>query len=376
MTRETSGQGNDRQVIDRTWQRHIRNIPENDYYLCPSCILAVGNPATEAMVPRVFDLLGLRWGTNSGPESMCTCCSGIGYHADVVTIESTLLIVARLWSLAQESGCGNIAVTCVTSFGIHHECRELYLNEPGLKARIDRLLLNACGRRFEIPEHIVHVSDIIHHHRQTLRDKFMKYQLDDILEGRPLRVVDHIGCHYNKLFPDQSLGGSTHCEVLSGLTQAWQGMPLDYPERLHCCGMGFRQCMLTPNRSYTAACVNKKIQSMKPFQPDLILTNCPGCQVYLDREQWAINEITGNDYFVPVLTYMQLAGLLMGWDPYAVVGVQYHVSSVEPLLDKIGIPYDESQKWRGKDGQVLEYAEELIELTLASGQARRGEIIL
>ena len=84
----------------------------------------------------------------------------------------------------------------------------------------------------------------------------------------------------------------------------------------------------------------KKMRSMAPFKPDLIITNCPGCQLFLDKMQYAIYEITGEKYEIPVLTYQEVAGLLMGWDPYETVGLQFHNVPVEPLLDKLGIPHE------------------------------------
>ena len=96
--------------------------------------------------------------------------------------------------------------------------------------------------------------------------------------------------------------------------------------------------MVRPNRGFTVACARKKFESMAPWEPDLILTNCPGCLMVLDRYQYAVNQVTGADHHVPVLNYAELAGLLLGWDPCAVVGVQGHSVPVEPLLDKIGIP--------------------------------------
>jgi heterodisulfide reductase subunit B len=361
---------------DNIWTRYIKNIPEDSYFLTPSCILGVYYPSTEAMIPRLFDLLDLDWGTNLSPEAMCTCCTGIAYHGDVMTIEGTLLTVARIWSVAQEAGYDTIATTCVTSFGIHSECFDLYHEEPGLKKKMDKLLMKACGRKFELPKYIVHASDIVYKHRERIRDDLLRYRLVNKSSGRPLRVVDHVGCHYNKLFPEErSLGGSEYCEVLSGTIKAWGGKEIDYPERRHCCGMGFRQIMITPNRSFSAACTNKKLASMEPFEPDLIVTNCPGCEVTLDKEQWPIKELNGKEYFIPVLTYMELAGLLAGWDPYDIVGIQFHTVPVEPLLDKLGIPYDESRAWLGKDGQTLTCSDEIRRATPDAGEAHRGEII-
>jgi heterodisulfide reductase subunit B len=369
-----TGPSND-QPTSWTWSCHAKDIPEDGYFLLPSCILAVAYPSTEVMMPRLLDSLELDWNWNLKPESMCTCCSGISYHGDVATIESSLLTIARLWSIAQEAGYDTVICACVTSFGMHSECFELYHHEPGLKAKMDRLLMEACGRTFELPKHILHVSDIVYKHRFRLRDDLMIHTLVEKHTGRPLRVVDHVGCHYNKLFPlERSVGGGEYCEVLSAMAKAWGGTPVDYPERRHCCGMGFRQSMITSNRAYSASCVNKKMESMEPFEPDFILTNCPGCQVHLDKQQWAIRELTGKEYFVPVLTYMELAGLLAGWHPYEVVGLQFHTVPVEPLLDKIGIPYDESLAWRGKDGQALPCNEDILSATRAAGRPGRGQV--
>lgn len=324
----------------KLWGKYSKDIPDDHYFLTFSCILGSFYPASETMVPAIYDLLDVNWKTQYESKSGWSCCTAIGYHGDIMPIEATLLTVARLWSIAQNAGMKVITPTCVTSFGTYCECKELLEHEPDLRKKIKRLLKETCDREFEIPEYLVHVSDIYYHHREKIKQHF-QYGLTEAKTGRPLQVVDHIGCHYSKLFADKySLGGSEYCEVLSGMVRAWGGENIDYPERRHCCGMGFRQCMIPPNRGATISNVYKKIKSMAPFNPDLILTNCPGCQVFMDKEQWAIYEVTGDKYFIPVLTYQELAGLLLGWDPYDVVGIDAHTVPVEPFLDKIGIVYD------------------------------------
>jgi len=323
----------------------IKEIPENDFFLTPSCILGVFNPGSEVLIGRIYDLLGLRWrAAGDRAESQCTCCTGFSSHGEVISIESTLLVAARIWSIAAELGIENITTACVTSYAIHNECLEMYKHEPGLDERVDRWLLQACGRRLHFPKHVVHASDILYRYRDVLAEKF-QHRLVERRTGQPLRVVDHVGCHYAKVFPEKSVGGAEGCDVLAAMIRAWGGQTVDYPERRHCCGMGFRQCAIRPNRGYTMACVLKKLESMEPWKPDLILTNCPGCNVFLDKEQWAILQMTGKEYDIPTLSYTELAGLLLGWDPYDVVGIQSHTVPVEPLLDKIGIPFDPSKQW-------------------------------
>lgn len=326
-----------------------KEIPENDFFLTPSCILGAINPGTEVLISRIYDLLGLRWKAASDrPDSQCTCCTGILSHGDIMSMESTLLVVARLWSIAAELGFENITTACVTSFAIHSECLEMYEHEPGLHERVDRWLQQACGRRLQIPKHVVHASDIVYRYRDALAQK-LRHRLVDHRTGRPLHIVDHVGCHYAKVFPERAIGGAESCDVLTGVIRAWGGETVDYPERRHCCGMGFRQCMIRPNRGYTMACVLKKLDSMEPWAPDAIITNCPGCNVMLDKEQWAIEQMSGRTFNIPTLSYTELAGLLLGWDPYEVVGIQAHTVPVEPLLAKLGIPYEQSKEWFTKE---------------------------
>lgn len=93
---------------------------------------------------------------------------------------------------------------------------------------------------------------------------------------------------------------------------------------------------------------------MEPYKPDAILTNCPGCPMFLDRWQYAISEMEGktygeNGHGIPVLTYEEMAGLILGYDPWD-LGLQVHQVPVEPLLEKMGVPFDQVKKFQGKTG--------------------------
>jgi len=57
-------------------------------------------------------------------------------------------------------------------------------------------------------------------------------------------------------------------------------------------------------------------------------------------------------YGIPVLTYEELTGLLLGYDPWK-LGLQLHQVQSENLLNKIGIKYNPDEKYRGADGQIL-----------------------
>ena len=155
------------------------------------------------------------------------------------------------------------------------------------------------------------------------------------------------------MFPSKGIGGAEYPYVLCGMVESWGGSVVDYPERRHCCGYGFRQYHVKANRGYSLSNTYKKFESMEPYHPDMIITNCPGCPYFLDRWQYVIAETEGktygeNGYGIPVFTYEEVAGMLLGYDPWD-LGLQLHQVAVEPLLDKIGIPYNPEDKYKGVD---------------------------
>ena len=159
------------------------------------------------------------------------------------------------------------------------------------------------------------------------------------------------------MFPSKGIGGAEFPAVLSGLIEAWGGEPVDYPERRHCCGFGFRNYLVMANRGFSVANSKKKFESMQAYAPDFILTNCPGCGMFLDKWQYTISEMEGitygpDGYGIPVLTYEELTALLLGYDPWE-IGLQMHQVAVEPLLDKMGIRYDPDAKYRNIRGESL-----------------------
>jgi heterodisulfide reductase subunit B len=203
---------------------------------------------------------------------------------------------------------------------------------------------------------MVHASDVIYKFRHEIAAQ-AKHRLVHAKTGEPLRVVDHIGCHYGKIFPERGVGGAEFPQVLSGMVKSWGGEIIDYPERRHCCGFGFRHYLVQPNRGYSLSHSRIKLESMKPYQPDLIVTNCPGCNMFLDRWQYTIEQEDGscygaNDEMIPVLSSEELAGLVLGYDPWD-IGLQTHQVPVEGLLDKIGIQYDPEMKYADKQGNLI-----------------------
>lgn len=332
------------------WQDYQKEIADDKYFYARSCIRQTFFPGSEATFLR---LLKTELGKDLFDSSTHTTCTGIGYHSDIVPFETTMTVIARQFALMTEAGYENYIASCITSFGLYTEILDTWHHFPEVLKKVRKNLKLATGREFVIPKNIVHASDIIYKFRKEIAEKG-KFRLVNKNTGKPLQVVEHIGCHYSKMFPSKGIGGAEYPYVLIGMIEDWGGEVVDYPERRHCCGFGFRQYVVRANRGFSISCSRKKFESMEPYNPDMIITNCPGCPMFLDRWQYAISEMEGKTYGsdgqgVPVFTYEEVAGMVMGYNPWD-LGLQLHQVPCEPLLDKIGIPYDADKKYMGVNG--------------------------
>ncbi len=335
------------------WKDYQKEIAEDHYYYARSCIRQNFFPGSEATFLKI---LKEELGRDIYDDPEQTTCTGIAYHSDIVPLETTMTVVARQFSLMTEAGYRNFVPSCITSFGIYSEVLETWHEFPETLEKTREHLKRATGREFEIPENVAHTSDIIFKFREEIAARG-KNRLVNHDTGLPLRVVEHIGCHYARMFPHKGIGGAEYPYVLAGMVESWGGEVIDYPERRHCCGFGFRQYVVQANRGYSMSCSRKKFESMEPYKPDMIITNCPGCPYFLDRWQYVISEQEGktygeNGYGIPVFTYEEVAGLVLGYDPWD-LGLQVHQVAVEPLLDKMGIAYNPDLKYAGLNGENL-----------------------
>jgi heterodisulfide reductase subunit B len=335
------------------WKEYQKEIADDHYFYVRSCVRQNFFPGSEKTFLRILKD-ELRKDIYEDPAH--TTCSGIGYHADVIPLSTAMTMIARQFALMTESGKENLVTSCITSFGLYNEILETWHHFPETEEKTREYLKKATNREFNKPANVSHASDIIYKNRERIKEKSL-YSLVDKSTGQPLRAVEHIGCHYARMFPHKGVGGAEYPYVLSGMIESWGGEVIDYPERRHCCGFGFRQYLVMANRGFSVASSRKKFESMEPYRPDFILTNCPGCPMFLDRWQYAISEMEGKTYGpdgqgIPVLTYEELAGLMLGYDPWD-LGLQVHQVPVEPLLQKIGIPFDAKRKFSGIHGEDL-----------------------
>lgn len=335
------------------WEDYQKSIADDHYYYGRSCIRQNFFPGSEK---AFLEILSKELGKDVFDDPLHSSCTGIGYHSDIVPLDTIMAVVARQFALMDEAGYENFVTSCITSFGIYTEILATWEEFPETEERAAKTLYEATGRKLVKPKNMAHTSDVIFHFRKQIAQKMCR-PLINAATGEPLRVVEHIGCHYAKIFPKKGIGGSEFPYVLAGMIESWGGEVVDYPERRHCCGFGFRNYLVQANRGYSVANSQKKLESMAPYRPDFIVCNCPGCSMFLDKWQYTIAEMEGTTYGqggqgIPVLTYEEMAGLVLGYDPWQ-LGLQMHQVNVEPLLNKMGVQYDPTTKYLGKNGKYI-----------------------
>ncbi|MEG2480238.1 MAG: heterodisulfide reductase subunit B, partial [Mucinivorans sp.] len=189
--------------MKRSWNDYQKNIADNDYYYVRSCIRQNFWPGSEA---AFLDIMRNDLGRVVHEDANHTSCTGIGYHSDIVPLETVMTVVARQFALMTEAGFENFVPSCITSFGVYSETLELWHDFPEMEAKTRENLFKATGREFKVPANLAHTSDVMFHHRVDIAAR-AKHLLVNQLTGEPLRGVEHIGCHYAKIFPKRGVGG-------------------------------------------------------------------------------------------------------------------------------------------------------------------------
>lgn len=200
----------------KIWSEYQKEIPDDKWFYVRSCIRQNFFPASERMFMEICrDILK----KDFYETEHHTTCGGIAYHCDTIPQETAMTIVARQFALMTEAGYENYVASCITSFGNYTEILQTWEEFPELETRIREMLWKACRKEFNKPKYLAHASDLIYKYRNLIAEK-AKFRLINKETGEPLRVVEHIGCHYAKMFPSKGVGGAEYPYVLAGMVEA------------------------------------------------------------------------------------------------------------------------------------------------------------
>jgi heterodisulfide reductase subunit B len=311
--------------VDKVYATIKKDIPKDDYYLLKSCQAGSWYPGIETSLRYVMSAMGANF-LDDPRQSSCVGCAN---HIGVVPFLPIVALNARNISLASQSGRRNIICNCPTCYSNLKDCMGIL---GGSSAMRDRAMaaIDKAGIEYNNSVSINHVAEAYLANLEKLQVR-AKYSL------KGLRAVTHHGCHYSKIYYREVASGNfERPTVLDQVLEGFGCKVVDYPERSLCCGLGFHHIMLYPD--YTRAVTRRKYSGIVEANPDLLVTMCAGCTLSLDMCQEKLLRELGVEKDIPVLNISELIALLLGADPYKMVGIDMHGVPIEPLLDKIGIP--------------------------------------
>ena len=268
-----------------------------------------------------------------------TSCTAWNYYASATSNAAAQAAVAmRNFSAAEETGYFPI-IHCATSFGHYKETRQQLIHSPELRRQV-RDILTKLGKKFIIPEEVVHYSEWVH----AVRDRVAEHRE---IDTSVLVATIHPACHYHKLIAedavyDEKVYGSQRTAIITATLQALGVDVRDYSTWRDCCGFGFRHILVSRDFSRSFA-VQRKIEVMKEeADPDILISHDTGCVTTLDQSQFA-GRAHDRNVGLPVMSDSQLAALAMGAHPYKVLQLHWHSTDNKPFLEKLGI--DHRRAW-------------------------------
>ncbi len=262
------------------------------------CMIPVKLPHLEHVARLTLPRLGAQLVDVDG----FTCCPdpvGVG-AVDPLT---WVAVGARNVSLAEEQNLDVLTLCNGCAYTLRHAVHDLAAS-PELCDRVNDIL-----------------TETGHTYRGTSEVKhFLPWLAQDVgLEAvaravkRPLtglRVATHTGCHLLSPYTLHSFEDSENPVVFDGLVEALGATAADYETKTACCGIGFA---VSGQPDPSGAVLHAKLTGVHAAGADCIAVGCPFCYQQFDMGQLQAARKFGLDFKVPVLSYLQLLGLALGF---------------------------------------------------------------
>jgi len=288
------------------------------YAFFPGCTVQADQFGYEASAREVLPRLGVELVDMEG-----TSCCGFPAFSSIYP-SAWYYLSARNMAIAESLGLDLFPLCngCHLSFveTKHH----LEVN-PRFKESINEDLRRE-GLTYTGDVKIVHILEILH---DVVGVEKIGANVEKPIKG--LKFATHPGCHAIRS------GGLNHTDdpenpqKLDDLMRALGADVMDYPEKTDCCGSS----LAIASGKTTLMIAGEKLQSVKKFGLDGLVTVCPFCFKVFDNRQRAIQAAMGDRSLeMPVFYYTQLLGLAMGLEPEK-LGLELNLSPIDPILEKI-----------------------------------------
>jgi len=282
------------------------------YALYPGCVMPTEQYAYEVSIREVLPLLNIDLVDVEG----FSCC---GEPMKSMNQLMTLYLSARNLALAEKQNL-NLFVPCPMCHLSLSECQRVMESNTEMRDRVNSMLASE-DLQYNGSIDVVHTVDLLHDHIGT---EEIKKHVKKSLSG--LKIATHYGCH---LIRPSEVGrpvDSENPQKMETILKVLGAEPLDYPEKLDCCG-----AMLSANLPESALTkTGQKLQKVQEQDFDVFVDVCPWCHRMFDSKQVKAGETVAAKLEIPVMYLTQLLGLALGVKKEK-LGLELNLSPVDKL---------------------------------------------
>ena len=282
------------------------------YVLYPGCVMPTEQYAYEMSIREILPLLDIKIVDLKG----FSCC---GEPIKSVNQMLSLSLSARNIALAEKKGL-DIFAPCPMCHLALSESKRILDSDPAINEKINKFLseedLTYAGKA-----NIVNTLDLLH-------DIVGIYKIKKLAKKplNGLKVATHYGCHLIRPSEIGRPDDSENPQKMERILEAIGGKPLDYPEKLDCCG-----ALLTTNLPESALTkTGQKLQKVQEQGFDAFIDTCPWCHRQYDSKQTKAGETVASKLEVPVFYLTQLIGLSFGISSDK-LGLDFNLSPIDKI---------------------------------------------
>ncbi len=293
---------------------------DKQYAAFYGCLIQNKYPYIEILAKRVLEKLGV----DIIDLDDFSCCpdplSIRGYDE-----RTWYAIAARNLAIAEERGLDIISF-CNGCYGTLKNVNMELKENSALRNEINKLLAEEEGLHYNGS---VHVKDIL----EVLAFDIGPIEIEEHIT-RPLTgvtIATHPGCHLlrpsDKILFDDPIDPS----VFDRLIEAIGATPLNYPEKMLCCGGS----LSSTSEQAAYDLVRLKLESLQHRGTDGIAVVCPYCFSQYDLAQFQVNRIDETNFEIPTFYFLELLGIALGMEDVVEISFPYHVIPTDSVFQKL-----------------------------------------
>ncbi|MBN2066674.1 MAG: CoB--CoM heterodisulfide reductase iron-sulfur subunit B family protein [Candidatus Thermoplasmatota archaeon] len=282
------------------------------YALYPGCVMSTEQYAYELSLRAVLPKLDIELVDLNG----FSCC---GEPLKSVNQMLTLALSARNLAIAEKEKL-DVFAPCPVCHLAFSECKKIVDSDPAMNEKVNAFLKDEELHYMGTAE-VVTTLDLLHDivGVETIT-KLVKKPLKE------MKVATHYGCHLIRPTEIGRVDDAENPQKMETILKAIGAEPMDYPEKLDCCGG-----LLTANHPESALTkTGQKLQKVQEQNFDAFIDICPWCHRQYDSKQKKAGETVAAKLEVPVLYLTQLLGLSFGI-PKDKLGLDLNLSPVNKL---------------------------------------------